>query len=165
MSLYEISVTTIQNKKTLLKAYQGKVMLIVNTASKCGYTKQFSSLQSLYAMYKHQGFEVLGVPSNQFKQQDPGSNEEILEFCTLHFGVSFTMLKKAEVLGENIHPLFDYLVKNNPNDDKPIQWNFEKFLIDRHGKILKRYPSNIDPLSIEMDIQAALGGYYGINKS
>ena len=161
MHLYDLSVTTIQNKPLKLSTFKGKVLLIVNTASKCGYTKQFASLQSLYTKYKDQGFEVIGMPSNQFKAQDPGSNAAIFEFCTLHFGVSFTMLKKAEVIGEAIHPLFNFLVDNNPVNHDPIAWNFEKFLVGRDGCIITRYRSQVDPLSFESEIIEALGGHHG----
>lgn len=153
MSIYNIEIEKMNGKIIELKDYVGKPLLIVNTASKCGFTKQFDGLELLYKKYKEKGFEVLGFPCNQFLHQDPGSDEQILEFCTLNFGVSFEMFSKISVKGKQIHPLYDYLVKNNPTKPgKKIKWNFEKFLISNTGEIVKRYQSSVKPEDIEEDI-------------
>lgn len=157
MDIYSIPLDPLNNTMTSLEPLRGHVMLIVNTASKCGYTPQFESLESLYQQYKDQGFTVLGFPSNQFKNQDPGTNKDILEFCTLHYGVSFPMFQKTRVNGPNRHPLYEHLIKHAPfpyNDN--IAWNFEKFLITKEGDVYKRYPSNVDPLTIKEDIDRLL---------
>lgn len=156
MSIYDISVTSMLDETFTLDRYQGKVLLIVNTASKCGYTKQFASLQTLYERYQKEGLEILGFPSNQFKNQDPLTNKAIYEFCTLHFGVSFKMFKKTHVKDKNIHPLFDYLISNNLVSNEAIAWNFEKFLVNKEGQVINRYPSNKDPLDFETAIKEAL---------
>ena len=157
MSLYNIEVKKMNGEIIKLSEYNNKVFLIVNTASKCGFTKQFEGLELLYKEYKNEGFEILGFPCNQFFHQDPGSNSEILEFCTLNYGVSFEMFSKISVKGTNISPLYDYLVKNNPTKpNKKIKWNFEKFLISRNGTIIKRYQSNVKPEFIENDIKKLL---------
>ncbi len=157
MSIYDIEITRMNGEIIDLKEYIGKTLLIVNTASKCGFTKQFEGLEMLYVKYKDQGFEILGFPCNQFLRQDPGSNEEILDFCTLNYGVSFEMFSKIHVKGKNISKFFDYLVKNNPTKPgKKIKWNFEKFLISSEGKIIKRYQSNFKPIDIEKDIIKAI---------
>ncbi|MBN2604273.1 MAG: glutathione peroxidase [Bacilli bacterium] len=153
MSLYNIEIEKMNSEHISLNNYKGDVLLIVNTASKCGFTKQFGDLEKLYQKYKEQGFKILGFPCNQFLKQDPGSNEEILEFCTLNFGVTFEMFKKIDVKGKNIHPLFDYLVQNSPERvGKKIKWNFEKFLISKEGSVVHRYTSNTEPFDIETDI-------------
>lgn len=157
MSLYNIEVSKINGEIVKLEEYKGKILLIVNTASKCGFTMQFEGLEILYKKYKDLGLEILGFPCNQFLRQDPGSDEEILEFCTLNYGVSFEMFSKISVKGKNISPLYDYLVKENPiKPNKKIKWNFEKFLISDKGEILNRYQSNVKPLVIENDIINAL---------
>jgi len=156
MSIYDIQVTQMNEETYPLEVFEGKVMLIVNTASKCGFTNQFAQLQSLYEKYQAEGFEILGFPSNQFKNQDPGTNEEILEFCTLHFGVNFKMFKKTHVVGRNIHPLYQFLIQNNPISNENIAWNFEKFLVNKEGQIINRYASDVTPLEIEDDIVRAL---------
>lgn len=153
MSLYNIEIEKMNSTQVLLDTYKGEVLLIVNTASKCGFTKQFADLEKLYIKYKDQGFKILGFPCNQFLKQDPASNEEILEFCTLNFGVTFEMFKKIDVKGKNIHPLFDFLVTNSPEKTgKKIKWNFEKFLISKNGEVVKRYSSSTEPFDIEDDI-------------
>lgn len=150
MSLYNIEVEKMNSTSIPLSNFKGEVLLIVNTASKCGFTKQFADLEKLYQKYKDQGFKILGFPCNQFLHQDSGSNEEILEFCTLNFGVSFEMFKKIEVKGKNIHPLFDYLVQNSPErTGKKVKWNFEKFLISKEGSVVQRYASSTEPFDIE----------------
>ncbi|MCF7927091.1 MAG: glutathione peroxidase [Candidatus Izimaplasma sp.] len=157
MSVYDYEVESMSDHKILLEKYKGKVLLIVNTASKCGYTPQFDSLQGLYESYNDEGFEILGFPCNQFLHQDPENNEKILEFCQVNYGVSFPMFKKLKVKGKDIHPLFDYLVNNSPDyTGKKVKWNFEKFLIDSAGNIIKRYRSKVVPEDIEKDIKKLL---------
>lgn len=143
---YDIEVESIEGKTYQLSEYQGKVILIVNTASKCGYTPQYKSLQSLYEQYKEKGLVILGMPCNQFGRQEPGTEAEIKKFCELHYGVTFPMLKKADVKGPNQHPLYQYLLKES-SSTKDISWNFEKFLIGRDGKIIRHFSTSIKPLS------------------
>jgi len=157
MTLYEIEVQRMNSSNILLETYKGNVLLIVNTASKCGFTRQFDDLEKLYQKYKDQGLKILGFPCNQFLHQDPASNEEILEFCTLNFGVTFEMFKKIDVKGKTIHPLYDFLVNNAPErKGKKIKWNFEKFLISKEGTIEHRYTSSTEPFDIEEDILVEL---------
>lgn len=156
-SIYEFTMDDIKGNKVPLSDYQGKVLLIVNTASKCGFTPQFEGLEALYEEYKDQGFVVLGFPSNQFLHQDPGSNEEIATFCQANYGVSFPMFAKIDVNGEHAAPLYEYLKSNVPNEKyKKIGWNFTKFLIGKDGKPLKRYKSKIKPKEIATDIEQLL---------
>ena len=153
MSIFDIQVKRMNGELRNLKEYEGKTILIVNTASKCGFTKQFEGLEVLYKKYKEKDFTILGFPCNQFLRQDPGSDIDILEFCTLNYGVSFEMFSKINVKGKEINPLYDYLVKNNPTTPgKKIKWNFEKFLISAEGVIVKRYQSKDKPEDIENDI-------------
>lgn len=153
MSIYDIQVKRMNGEFLKLKEYKGKYILIVNTASKCGFTKQFKGLEELYNKYKEKDFTILGFPCNQFLHQDPGSDSEILEFCTLNYGVSFEMFSKINVKGKDIAPLYNYLVKNNPTTpSKKVKWNFEKFLISDNGEIVKRYQSKVKPEDIEKDI-------------
>ncbi len=157
MNLYDIEVQSIDGKPYTLKRYEGNVLLIVNTASKCGYTKQFETLEKLYRKFKDDGLVVLGFPCNQFLHQEPLSNEEIVEFCTLHYGVSFPMHAKIDVKKKNIHPLYKHLTENAPEGQKgTVKWNFEKFLIGKDGAILKRYRSKVDPMDFEEDVRKAL---------
>ena len=157
MDIYNIEVKKMNGEIITLNNYKGKTLLIVNTASKCGFTKQFEGLEILYNKYKNSGLLVLGFPCNQFLHQDPGSDSEILEFCTLNYGVSFEMFSKISVKGKNISPLYDYLVKNNPTKPgKKVKWNFEKFLISSKGEVIARYQSSIKPESIEKDIEIEL---------
>lgn len=158
MSIYDYAVDNIRGEKVSLENYKGKPMLIVNTASKCGFTPQFAGLQNLYDEFKDHDFEILGFPSNQFGQQDPGSNEEISEFCQLNYGVTFPMFEKLEVKGASAHPLFQYLSKEAPGilGSKAIKWNFTKFLIDSNGKPVKRYSPQTTPDKIEADIHELL---------
>lgn len=159
MSVYEYQARTSKGNEVKLSDYQGKVVLIVNTASKCGFTPQFQGLQELYDKYHDRGLEILGFPSNQFKEQDPGSNEEILEFCQLNYGVKFPMFEKVDVKGENAHPLFRYLSDEAPGlmGSKSVKWNFTKFLIDKDGKPVKRFAPQTSPDQLEKDIEKLLG--------
>ena len=156
MNIYKsnIEVYNMTGDLVPLSSYEGKVLLIVNTASKCGFTPQFEGLEKLNQTFKDQNMEVLGFPCNQFKNQDPASNKEILEFCKLNYGVSFEMFQKIDVNGENRHNLYQYLIENTPvkqGDD--IKWNFEKFLIDKNGEIVNRYSSLKKPKSIAKEIK------------
>ncbi len=140
-----------------LDEYKDKVILIVNTASHCGFTNQYAQLQTLYEKYKDKGLVVLGFPCNQFAKQEPGTESEILEFCQLNYGVSFPMFSKVEVNGKKAHPLFVYLKKEKSDLlGSRIKWNFTKFLIDKEGKVFKRFAPQIEPLKIEKDIQKLL---------
>lgn len=159
-SIYDFKVTQMDGSEISLNEYRGKVLLIVNTASKCGFTKQFAELQELYEKYGEDGFVVLGFPANNFMNQEPGSNEEILGFCQLNYGVSFPMFAKISVRGKDIAPLYKYLSekKTNPEFAGKISWNFNKFLIAKDGKILARYSSQTKPLDedVQADIAKAL---------
>ena len=140
-----------------LEDYRGRVLLIVNTASRCGFTPQFAGLESLYKRYKDRGFTVLGFPCNQFGGQDPGSQDEIVAFCQLNYGVSFPMLGKIEVNGRGADPLFEHLKNAAPGTlGKRIKWNFTKFLIGREGEVVKRYAPSTTPEAIAADIEALL---------
>jgi glutathione peroxidase len=144
----------------LAKAHQGKVLLVVNTASKCGYTGQYSGMESLYGKYKAKGFEVLAFPANEFGKQEPGSNSDIKEFCATKFNVSFPLYSKIVVKGSGIHPFYDYLTstKTDPKFAGEIKWNFNKFLINRKGEVIARFDSGDDPESSKVTkaIEAAL---------
>lgn len=157
MSFYDFSAKKINGEEVKMEEYKGKVVLIVNTASKCGFTPQFKELEELYKEYKDKGLEILGFPCNQFAHQDPGNNETINEFCTLNYGVTFTMFEKIDVNGDNAHPLYKYL-KNEAKGllGSKIKWNFTKFLVDSNGKVIKRYASTVKPLSIKADIESLL---------
>lgn len=139
-------------------ALEGKVVLIVNVASKCGFTPQYEGLEALYKEYKDQGLEILGFPCNQFGHQEPGSSEEIVEFCSLNYGVTFPIMKKIDVNGSKEDPVYHYLKlqKSGLLGFKGIKWNFEKFLVDRKGKVVQRYSSITKPASIADDIKALL---------
>ncbi|QGG46454.1 glutathione peroxidase [Heliorestis convoluta] len=158
MSIYDFTVKTITNEDRSLADYKGKVMLIVNTASNCGFTPQYKGLQRLYEVYQDRGFVVLGFPCNQFMNQEPAANEEIMSFCELNFGVTFPLFAKIDVNGPNAHPLYQYLTKNKPGllGSTAIKWNFTKFLIDREGKIVERYAPTDKPEQIEQKIQDLL---------
>lgn len=157
-SVYDFTVNTIMGLPKSMEAYRGKVLLIVNTASKCGFTPQFAGLEALYQQYKDRGFAVLGFPCNQFAEQDPGDNEEILSFCQVNYGVSFPMFDKIEVNGSNTHPLFEYLKKEAPGmlGLTAVKWNFTKFLADREGNVVERFAPNTEPASIAPAIEALL---------
>ncbi|MFC4779403.1 glutathione peroxidase [Paenibacillus sp. GCM10023252] len=181
MSVYDYKATTIRGEEQSLKQYEGKVLLIVNTASKCGFTPQYTELQKLYEQYKGQGLEILGFPSNQFGEQEPGTNEEVESFCEINYGVKFPLFAKTDVRGETAHPLFQYLTEQAPfagfDTDTPsgqrmnsflseklphimegngIKWNFSKFLVDRTGRVVKRYESTVNPEDIAGDIEQQL---------
>lgn len=157
MTVYNYEVTTISGEDKSLADYRGNVLLIVNTASKCGFTPQYEGLQQLYDKYQQDGFEILGFPSNQFMNQEPGSDDEISSFCQLNYGVTFPMFSKIDVNGKNAHPLFQFLTKEAPGVlTDQVKWNFTKFLIDKEGNVLKRYAPKTKPEEIEADIQAAL---------
>ena len=149
---------TIDGQRVPLSRYKGKVLLIVNTASKCGFTPQFDGLQVLWQAYQDKGLVVLGFPSNQFGAQDPGSNDEIASFCQLNYGVSFPMMAKVDVNGGGAHPLYRWLTQEAPGvlGTQAIKWNFTKFLVGRDGKVVKRYAPNDPPESLRADIEAAL---------
>ena len=157
-SIYDYEVNTISGKASPLADYKGKVLLIVNTASKCGFTPQFTGLEALYSELQEQGFEILGFPCNQFLKQDPGSDSEISEFCSLNYGVTFPMFSKIDVNGDNTHPLYNFLktqAKGMLGSEK-IKWNFTKFLVNREGEVVKRYAPNTEPKDIAADITALL---------
>jgi len=153
-SIYDFKVKTIEGNTVKLDKYKNKVMLIVNVASKCGFTPQYEGLENLNKKYSKEGLALLGFPCNQFLSQEPGSNKEIASFCRLTYGVEFDMFAKIDVNGENTHPLYVYLKKEAPGflGSEAIKWNFTKFLVDRNGKVLKRYSSSTLPKDIEKDI-------------
>jgi glutathione peroxidase len=140
---------TIDGAKTNLNAFKGKLALLVNVASQCGYTPQYKGLEELYRKYKDQGVVVIGFPANNFGAQEPGTNAEIKTFCTTNFGVSFPMMSKVSVKGGDIHPLFAYLTQQSPQPGE-IQWNFSKFLLDQEGKLVARWGSKTEPMSADI---------------
>ncbi len=181
MSIYDFTVKTNKGVEKNLGDYKGKVLLIVNTASKCGFTPQFEELQELYKTYKDRGLEILGFPCNQFAEQDPGTAEEIQSFCKLNYGVTFQIFEKGDVRGETAQPLFKYLTaqkgfkgfdKSHPIAEKleealkknfpeylegdGIKWNFTKFLIDKNGNVVERFEPTTTPKSIAADIEKLL---------
>ena len=149
---------TIAGERVRLSRFKGKVLLIVNTASACGFTPQFDGLQQLWQAYQDQGLVVLGFPSNEFGAQDPGSNDEIASFCQLNYGVSFPMMAKIEVNGTGAHPLYHWLTREAPGllGSQMIKWNFTKFLVGRDGKTVRRYAPQDAPEKLVGDIEAAL---------
>ncbi len=182
MSIYDFSAQSIQGREIPLASFKGKVILIVNTASKCGFTPQYEELQQLYEKYAGQGLEILGFPSNQFAAQEPGSNEEVQNFCKINYGVTFPLFAKTDVRGENAHPIFKYLTAQAPfrgfDPNHPIapklqevletqfpeilkgdsiKWNFTKFLIDRQGGVVGRYEPTTAPLALAVEIERLLG--------
>lgn len=181
MGIYDFSVQTMQGTEKSLADYQGKVVLIVNTASKCGFTPQYDELQQLYLKYKDQGLEILGFPCNQFAEQEPGTNSEVQQFCKVNFGVTFPLFAKVDVRGDQAIPLYQYLTSQkgfkgfdmNHPVAKPllealqtnfpeilegdgIKWNFTKFLIDRQGNVIDRFEPTTTPLSIAGEIEKLL---------
>ncbi|MGF7046520.1 glutathione peroxidase [Paenibacillus sp. DS2015] len=158
MSIYDYQVNTLAGEEVSLSKYEGKVLLIVNTASKCGFTPQYKGLQELYEKFKDHNFEILGFPSNQFKEQEPGSADEIEQFCQVNYGVTFPLFEKVDVKGNTAHPLFQYLSKEAPGvmGSKAVKWNFTKFLVDSQGKVLDRYAPATTPDKIESVIEGLL---------
>jgi glutathione peroxidase len=158
MSLYDLTVKNTRQEDVSLAEFKGKVLLIVNTATGCGFTPQYSGLQKLYAQYKDQGLEILDFPCNQFANQAPGSDEEIASFCTVNFGTTFPRFAKIEVNGPGTAPLFDYLKKETRGFlGSAIKWNFTKFLVDREGKVVARYAPADPPEKLEDTIKELLG--------
>ena len=181
MSVHDFTAITINGNEVSLKDYKGKAVLIVNTASKCGFTPQYEDLQKLYNLFKEKGFEILAFPCNQFMEQEPGNNEDIKAFCSLHYGVTFPIFQKIEVNGETAHPLFKYLTEAAPfkgfdmtngtnkildamlkerypefTVGNAIRWNFTKFLIDKEGNIVKRFESSVNPMDIQVYLETIL---------
>lgn len=181
MSVYPYSARSIRGTETKLEEYKGKVLVIVNTASQCGFTSQYADLQKLYEKYRDRGLVVLGFPCNQFGGQEPGTNEEVNTFCQLNYGVTFPLFEKIDVRGEEKHPLFAYLTEQAPfegfdlnhpsgkmlnaflSEKQPhllegsdVKWNFTKFLIDREGNVVKRFESGVDPLDMQPAVEAVL---------
>ncbi|MDY6798669.1 MAG: glutathione peroxidase [Pseudomonadota bacterium] len=157
-SVYDFQAVDIQGKERSLADYRGQVLLIVNTASKCGFTPQFEGLQSLYSDLSDKGLTVLGFPCNQFLSQEPGDEQEIGQFCSMNYGVDFPMFSKIDVNGDNAHPLFNYLKKEARGlmGSEKIKWNFTKFLVNRQGKVVARYAPQTKPEEIRKDIEALL---------
>lgn len=158
MSIYDLSITQTNGEQQPLSVYRGKVLLIVNTASKCGFTPQFAGLQALHQQFSEQGLQVLGFPCNQFGKQDPDTNEKIQSFCQLNYGVSFPMFAKVDVNGKDAHPLFQYLKTAAPGllYSKSIKWNFTKFLVDSEGRVITRFGPKAAPETLVDKIQALL---------
>ena len=157
-TVYDFDAQSINGKPVALKQFEGKVLLIVNTASACGFTPQFGGLEKLHETYADQGLVVLGFPSNQFGAQDPGSNDEIASFCQLNYGVSFPMMAKIDVNGAQAAPLYQWLSQEAPGllGSKAIKWNFTKFLVGRDGRVIRRYAPMDTPAKLSADIEAAL---------
>ena len=151
MGFYDYKAVKMNGQEVSMEEYKGKVVLVVNTASKCGFTPQLKGLQELYDKYHEQGLEILGFPCNQFANQDPGDNKEISEFCSLNYGVTFTMFEKIDVNGDDAHPLYKFLKEEKHGLMKNIKWNFEKFLIDKDGNVVERFGSTKTPEKIEDD--------------
>jgi glutathione peroxidase len=158
-TVYDFQALSIDGQTAELSSQRGKVLLIVNTASACGFTPQFGGLEALWEKYRDRGLVVVGFPSNEFANQDPGSNEEIGAFCQRNYGVSFPMMAKVRVNGAEAHPLWKWLTAEAPGllGTKAVKWNFTKFLVGRDGQVLRRYAPNDTPQSLERDIEAALG--------
>ena len=157
-NIYDFNCEMVSGEQGDLSEYQGKVLLIVNTASKCGLTPQFTGLESLFQAFNQDNFSVLGFPCNQFAKQDPGSNEEIEEFCQINYGVSFPVYAKIDVNGDDAHPLFKHLKNQAPGllGSESIKWNFTKFLVDASGTVIKRYAPATKPGAIAKDIKTLL---------
>ena len=157
-TIYDFEAVQMNGQSLPLDQMRGHVMLIVNTASACGFTPQFAGLEKLHQASQAQGLRVLGFPCNQFGSQDPGSNKDIASFCQLNYGVTFAMMEKVEVNGASAHPLYQWLCTEAPGllGSKAIKWNFTKFLVGRDGRVLKRYASMDKPESLKADIEAAL---------
>jgi len=157
-TIYDFEALSIDGKPAQLGSQRGKVILVVNTASQCGFTPQFAGLEKLWEDYRERGLVIVGFPSNQFGGQDPGSNDEIAGFCQKNYGVSFPMMAKVDVNGTDAHPLWKWLKAQAPGllGTEAIKWNFTKFLVGKNGQVLKRYAPNDAPDSLRKDIEAAL---------
>lgn len=179
-TIYDFKALNNKGAEVEMSQYRGKVLMIVNTASKCGFTPQYDGLEALYQKYKDQGFVILGFPCDQFKHQEPGSDEEIAEFCRINHGVTFPLMKKIDVFGENAHHIFTYLTKQVPTEEVKgiknkatmalvdslsksegrgegdVRWNFTKFLISRDGSVIKRFPPVAEPKDMEAEIESML---------
>jgi glutathione peroxidase len=153
---YSLKAKDIQGKEVNFSSFKGKVVVVVNTASKCGFTGQYDGLQKLYTDYKDKGLVVLGFPSNDFGSQEPGTEQEIQSFCKLNYGVDFPMFAKVVVKGENKSDIYKFLLSSNPSIKGEVLWNFEKFLIDKNGKVIDRYRSITKPSSMVKDIEKLL---------
>jgi glutathione peroxidase len=158
MNVHDFSAKTIEGKEQKLDAWKGKVVLVVNVASKCGFTPQYKGLEAMYRKFKDKGFVISGFPCDQFGHQEPGDEKEIKEFCSLTYDVSFPMYAKIEVNGGKAHPLYEHLKSEAPGllGSEAIKWNFTKFLVDRNGKVVRRYAPKDKPEDIEKDIEAIL---------
>ena len=156
--IYDYKVKDIHGKSVSLAAYKGKVLLVVNTASQCGFTPQYKGLEQLYERYRARGLEILGFPCNQFGAQEPGTEEEIESFCEVNYGVTFPLFAKIDVNGREAAPLYQYLKKEKPGllGSEAIKWNFTKFLVDREGNVVDRYAPNAEPESLGGDIEKLL---------
>jgi glutathione peroxidase len=157
-NIYDFTATTITGQEKPMADFKGQVVLVVNTASKCGLTPQFKGLEALYETYKDNGLMVLGFPCNQFANQDPAGNDEISQFCELNYGVTFPMFAKIDVNGDGAHPLFKHLKSSAPGllGSEAIKWNFTKFLVDRNGNVVERYAPTTEPEKIAKDIAKLL---------
>jgi len=158
MEIHNFELNALSGEPVNFSKYNGKILVIVNVASKCGFTPQYKDLEELHKKYRDQGVEVLGFPCNQFGKQEPGNHQEIQEFCELNYGVSFQMFEKIDVNGANASPLYDYLKNSVPGllGSKSIKWNFTKFLVDRSGAVIKRFGSNDSVAKIEKEIKKIL---------
>jgi glutathione peroxidase len=156
--IHDFEALSIDGRPAHFSTQRGKVLLVVNTASECGFTPQFSGLEALWQKYRDRGLVVVGFPCNQFGGQEPGSDGEIAQFCSLNFGVSFPMMAKVDVNGAHAHPLWKWLKASAPGllGSQAVKWNFTKFLVGRDGRVIKRYAPNDAPASLEADIEAAL---------
>ena len=159
MTVYDFSAKTITCEEKSLKEYKGKALLIVNVASKCGFTPQYKGLQEVYDKYKDQGLEILGFPCNQFGGQEPGTEADITSFCELNYGVNFPMFAKVDVKGDKAHPLYTYMTEQAPGllGMKAVKWNFTKFLIGKDGKVVGRFAPQTKPVDLEVEIEKVLG--------
>jgi glutathione peroxidase len=159
-TIYDFEALSIEGKPAHLSTQRGKVILVVNTASACGFTPQFKGLEQLWQDYRDKGLVIVGFPSNEFGGQDPGSNDEIASFCELNYGVSFPMMAKVKVNGAAAHPLWKWLTAEAPGllGSQAVKWNFTKFLVGKDGQVIKRYAPNDTPESLRADIDAALAG-------
>ena len=157
-TIYDFEALSIEGKPAQLASQRGKVILVVNTASACGFTPQFAGLEALWQDYRDRGLVIVGFPSNEFGGQDPGGNDQIAQFCQLNYGVSFPMMAKVQVNGADAHPLWQWLKAQAPGllGTQAVKWNFTKFLVGKDGRVLKRYAPNDTPESLRADIEAAL---------